>query len=106
MRQRWKRGIRLIVEKKWLLFLVLTLFYFGTAALLHSLYERGVFQEKTYYKESYKLAVVPTSEEGRLKCVIKDCDQEVEKESAKKGDTFLWMDTTSIIRKMYIHIMA
>lgn len=44
MRQRWKRGIRLIVEKKWLLFLVLTL--------------------------------------------------------------FLWMDTTSIIRKMYIHIMA
>ena len=49
MRQRWKRGIRLIVEKKWLLFLVLTLFYFGTAALLHSLYEREVFQEKTYY---------------------------------------------------------
>ena len=98
MRQRWKRGIRLIVEKKWLLFLVLTLFYFGTAALLHSLYERGVFQEKTYYKESYKLAVVPTSEEGRLKCVIKDCDQEVEKESAKKGDTF-FMDGYNIYYK-------
>ena len=51
MRQKCLKLLQMIWEKKWLLFLVLTLFYFGTAALLHSLYEREVFQKKTYYKE-------------------------------------------------------
>lgn len=88
MRQKCKKILRTIWEKKLLLFLMLTLLYVVTAALLHQMYQRGAFAEKSYDKGQYSLTVKQAKEEGCLDCVVDYHYSEVAEEAAEAGDYF------------------
>ncbi len=88
MRQKCLKLLRMIWEKKLLLFLVLALLYIGTAALLHQMYQNGMFAKKGYDRGQYSLTVKKTAEEGCLDCVVDYHYSELAKEAAKEGDRF------------------
>ena len=62
MRQKCLKLLQMIWEKKLLLFLILALFYIGTAVLLHQMYKSGMFAKKSYDRGQYSLTVKKTAE--------------------------------------------